>query len=94
MQQHTHDEIPLFLCRRCNPARTLTADERAALERQEREARAKEREREKAKRDLLQAQQRISTMTYNGEPSPQSVNGKVLASLRRKVTRLQKQQEG
>lgn len=94
MQTHTHDAIPEFLCRKCNPARTLTADEKAELARQEREARDAEREREKSKRELLTAQQRIASMTYNGEPSPQSVNGKVLASLRRKVERLSKHTGG
>jgi hypothetical protein len=86
-----HHLLPGFLCRKCHPELNPSVDELPrALVRERREREAVEAVRA-AQRELDGAKRKLASLMRGGEPEPESVAGKIAASLRKKVIRLEQQ---
>jgi hypothetical protein len=80
--------IPELLCRHCHPARSLTPAEIKAADKADRAARLRTLQRESKQRELRTAQLKLESLTRLREPDPQSLSGKIAASLRKKIKKL------
>jgi hypothetical protein len=89
------DALPAFLCHVCHPELVPTPAERAASAAADKADRAKANARARAERELRKAQHKLNSITRNGtrEPDEGSVNAKITTSMRKKITRLQKELE-
>lgn len=83
------DDIPEFLCRFCHPEMNRTPEQRDVLNAKDREALALRQASDNRAREIRRAQGEIASRTKHGELDPGSVAGKIITSLRAKVTRLQ-----
>lgn len=85
------DTIPAFLCRACNPDMNRTPTERAKLDAADRAIADAKRAAESHDREVRLTRAKLESLTKNGEPTAESVSGKIAASLRKKLDRLTKE---
>lgn len=83
---HTPAGFPAFLCRICHPELIPTEEKRQEYALRARAAL----ERESLRQELLRTQQKISSMSREGEPDPcfVPVKARIYGSLQRKAARL------
>lgn len=86
---HSPEGLPEFLCRTCHPDLEPTPEQRHQHVLRARAAM----ERDGLKQELLRTQQKISSMSRDGEPDPCFVplKARIYGSLVRKAARLQEQ---
>jgi hypothetical protein len=83
------DNLPSFLCRHCHPEINRTPEQVALLDAADRAALAAKQVIANREREIHRTEGKLVGLTKNGEPSTDSVSGKITASLRKKLARLQ-----
>lgn len=83
--------VPHSMCRACNPGLNRTRAELSELASRDRAEQAAADALRAKRRDLELAKRKLAGLTRHGEPDPASVNGKIAASLQKKINRLSKE---
>lgn len=87
---HTEsDDMPEFLCRACHPELNMTPSRRAELDAADRDRAEAKAVVERRERELRRTEAKLENLTKRGDLDPTTVGGKIAASLRKKVDRLQ-----
>lgn len=82
------EAIPRRWCRACNPQLETTPDARAALDARDRAREKAEQANRTRQREIARAETKLASLVKHGEPAASTVNGKIAASMRKKIKRL------